>query len=160
MKKGLLALSPIAAMILLLIGNSIYYGGVSNAPLLLVFVLTAMVAIAVTRGIRFKERVSVFSRGAGSPNLLLMVWIFMLAGAFAASAKEMGAAEAMVNPTLRILPARFALTGLFLAACLNARNDGLHGLSVIVPQVEPCPDSGCDRRLKSDFLVSLNHFPV
>lgn len=120
MKKGLLALSPIAAMILLLIGNSIYYGGVSNAPLLLVFVLTAMVAIAVTRGIRFKERVSVFSRGAGSPNLLLMVWIFMLAGAFAASAKEMGAAEAMVNLTLRILPARFALTGLFLAACLTS----------------------------------------
>ncbi len=120
MKKGLLALSPIAAMILLLIGNSIYYGGVSNAPLLLVFVLTAMVAIAVTRGIRFKERVSVFSRGAGSPNLLLMVWIFMLAGAFAASAKEMGAAESMVNLTLRILPARFALTGLFLAACLTS----------------------------------------
>lgn len=120
MKKGLLALSPIAAMILLLIGNSIYYGGVSNAPLLLVFVLTAMVAIAATRGISFKERVSVFSRGAGSPNLLLMVWIFMLAGAFAASAKEMGAAEAMVNLTLRILPARFALTGLFLAACLTS----------------------------------------
>ncbi|MBQ6984123.1 MAG: Na+/H+ antiporter NhaC family protein [Paludibacteraceae bacterium] len=120
MKKGLLALSPIAAMVLLLVGSSIYYGGVSNAPLLLVFVLTAIVAIAVTRGISLKERVTIFSRGAGSPNLLLMVWIFMLAGAFAASAKEMGSAEAMVNLTLRILPARFALTGLFLAACLTS----------------------------------------
>ncbi|MBO7406998.1 MAG: Na+/H+ antiporter NhaC family protein, partial [Clostridia bacterium] len=116
MKKGLLALAPIVAMILLLVAFSVYYGGVSNAPLLLIFVLTAIVAVAVTRGLPLKERVAVFSRGAGSPNLLLMVWIFMLAGAFAASAKDMGAAGAMVDLTLRILPARFALTGLFLAA--------------------------------------------
>lgn len=120
MKKGLLALAPIVAMILLLVAFSVYYGGVSNAPLLLIFVLTAIVAVAVTRGLPLKERVAVFSRGAGSPNLLLMVWIFMLAGAFAASAKDMGAAGAMVDLTLRILPARFALTGLFLAACLTS----------------------------------------
>ena len=120
MKKGLLALAPIVAMILLLVAFSVYYGGVSNAPLLLIFVLTAIVAVVVTRGLPLKERVAVFSRGAGSPNLLLMVWIFMLAGAFAASAKDMGAAGAMVDLTLRILPARFALTGLFLAACLTS----------------------------------------
>lgn len=120
MKKGVLALAPIVAMILLLVAFSVYYGGVSNAPLLLIFVLTAIVAVAVTRGLPLKERVAVFSRGAGSPNLLLMVWIFMLAGAFAASAKDMGAAGAMVDLTLRILPARFALTGLFLAACLTS----------------------------------------
>ena len=120
MKKGLLELAPIVAMILLLVAFSVYYGGVSNAPLLLIFVLTAIVAVAVTRGLPLKERVAVFSRGAGSPNLLLMVWIFMLAGAFAASAKDMGAAGAMVDLTLRILPARFALTGLFLAACLTS----------------------------------------
>ena len=120
MKKGLLALAPIAAMIVLLIASSIYYGGVSNAPLLFIFVITAIVGILVTRGLPLKERVEVFSRGAGSPNLLLMVWIFMLAGAFAASAKEMGAASAMVDLTLHFLPAKFALTGLFLAACLTS----------------------------------------
>ena len=119
-KKGLLALSPIAAMIVLLVGLSIHYGGVSNAPLLFIFVITAMVAVAVTRGISLKERVTIFSRGAGSTNLMLMVWIFMLAGAFAATAKEMGAAGAMVDLTLRILPANFALAGLFIAACLTS----------------------------------------
>lgn len=111
---------PIMAMIVLLVVFSIYYGGVSNAPLLLVFVLSAIVAVIGTRGIPFKERITVFSSGAGSPNLLLMVWIFMLAGAFAVSAKEMGAAGAMVDLTLRILPAKFALTGLFIAACLTS----------------------------------------
>ena len=120
MKKGLLALSPIVAMIALLVVFSVYYGGVSNAPLLFIFVLTAMVSIAVTRDGTLKERVAVFSRGAGSPNLLLMVWIFMLAGAFAASAKDMGAAGAMVDLTLHFLPAKFALTGLFLAACITS----------------------------------------
>lgn len=120
MKKGLLALAPIGAMIALLIVLSVYYGGVSNAPLLFVFVLTAMVAVLLTRGLPFKDRVTIFSKGAGSSNLLLMVWIFMLAGAFAASAKDMGAAGAMVDLTLRFLPAKFALSGLFLAACITS----------------------------------------
>ena len=119
-KKGLLALSPIFAMIVLLVVNAVIYGGVSNAPLLFIFVVSAMVGVALTRGVSFSERIAIFSRGAGSENLLLMVWIFMLAGAFAATAKEMGAAEAMVNVTLRFLPAKFALAGLFLAACLTS----------------------------------------
>lgn len=109
-----------AAMIVLLIVFSVYYGGISNAPLLFIFVLTAIIGIAVTRGLPLKERVAIFSQGAGSADLLLMVWIFMLAGAFAASAKEMGAASAMVDLTLHILPAKFALTGLFLAACVTS----------------------------------------
>lgn len=88
--------------------------------MLFIFVIMAMISVAVTRGLPLKEKVSVFSRGAGSPNLLLMVWIFMLAGAFAATAKEMGAAGAMVDLTLRILPANFALGGLFIAACLTS----------------------------------------
>ena len=100
-------------MIVLLVGLSIHYGGVSNAPLLFIFVITAMVAVAVTRGISLKERVTIFSRGAGSTNLMLMVWIFMLAGAFAATAKEMGAAGAMVDLTLRILPANLRLRGYY-----------------------------------------------
>ena len=120
MKKGLLALVPIAAMIALLVVLSIYYGGVSNAPLLFIFVLTAIVGVAMTQSLPLKERITIFSRGAGSPNLLLMVWIFMLAGAFAATAKSMGAAGAMVDLTLHILPAKFALTGIFLAACITS----------------------------------------
>lgn len=120
MKKGFISLLPIVVMILLLIAFSVYYGGVSNAPLLVIFVITAIVSVALTRGIPLNERVKIFSKGAGSPNLLLMVWIFMLAGAFAASAKEMGAAGAMVDLTLRFLPAKFALAGLFLAACATS----------------------------------------
>jgi len=120
MKKGLIALSPILAMVVLLVVLSIYSGGVSNAPLLIIFVLTAIVAIVSVHDLPFAERVALFSAGAGSRNLLLMVWIFLFAGAFAASAKDMGAVGAMVDLTLDILPARFALAGLFIAACLTS----------------------------------------
>jgi Na+/H+ antiporter NhaC len=88
--------------------------------MLFIFIVIAIFAVALTRKLPFKERITIFSRGAGNTNLLLMVWIFMLAGAFAASAKEMGAAGAMVDLTLHFLPAKFALTGLFLAACVTS----------------------------------------
>ena len=88
--------------------------------MLFIFIVIAILTVALTRKLPFKERITIFSRGAGNTNLLLMVWIFMLAGAFAASAKEMGAAGAMVDLTLHFLPAKFALTGLFLAACVTS----------------------------------------
>lgn len=88
--------------------------------MLFIFSVIAIIAVILTRGVPLKERISIFSRGAGNTNLLLMVWIFMFAGAFAASAKEMGAASAMVDLTLHFLPAKFALTGLFLAACVTS----------------------------------------
>lgn len=88
--------------------------------MLFIFAVIAIIAVILTRGVPLKERISIFSRGAGNTNLLLMVWIFMFAGAFAASAKEMGAASAMVDLTLHFLPAKFALTGLFLAACVTS----------------------------------------
>ena len=88
--------------------------------MLFIFSVIAIIAVILTRGVPLKERITIFSKGAGNTNLLLMVWIFMFAGAFAASAKERGAASAMVDLTLHFLPAKFALTGLFLAACVTS----------------------------------------
>ncbi len=68
-------------------------------------------------GSRLSDRVAVFSRGAGERNVLLMLWIFILAGAFAGSARAIGAVDATVNLTLRLLPGQMLLAGLFLAAC-------------------------------------------
>lgn len=86
--------------------------------MLIIFLLISILIIALARGISLRERITIFSKGAGQPNLLLMVWIFILAGAFAASAKAMGAVDATVNLTLQLLPARFLLAGLFISACL------------------------------------------
>ena len=75
-------------------------------------------AVLLSRGMKFRERITEFSKGAGQKDLLLMVWIFVLAGAFAASAKAMGAVDATVNLTLQLLPTNFLLAGLFISACV------------------------------------------
>lgn len=67
---------------------------------------------------KFRERINEYSQGAGQKDLLLMVWIFVLAGAFAASAKAMGAVDATVNLTLQLLPSNFLVSGLFISACV------------------------------------------
>lgn len=86
--------------------------------MLLIFITLSIITILLARGINFRERINVFSRGAGHKDLLMMVWIFVLAGAFASSAKAMGAVDATVNLALQLLPASFLLPGLFLSACL------------------------------------------
>ena len=86
--------------------------------MLLIFITISIIAILLSRGMSLRERIAEFSRGAGQKDLLLMVWIFVLAGAFASSAKAMGAVDATVNLALELLPASFLLPGLFIAACM------------------------------------------
>ena len=86
--------------------------------MLLIFIIVSIVAILLSRGMKFRERITEFSKGAGQKDLMLMVWIFVLAGAFAASAKAMGAVDATVNLTLQLLPTNFLLAGLFISACV------------------------------------------
>jgi Na+/H+ antiporter NhaC len=86
--------------------------------MLLIFITISIIAILLSRGMSLRERIAEFSRGAGQKDLLLMVWIFVLAGAFASSAKAMGAVDATVNLTLQLLPANFLLAGLFISACV------------------------------------------
>lgn len=86
--------------------------------MLLIFITISIIAILLSRGMTLRERIAVFSRGAGHQDLLLMVWIFVLAGAFAASAKAMGAVDATVHLTLQLLPTQFLVPGLFISACV------------------------------------------
>lgn len=89
----------------------------TNLSLTVAFLFASVYAIVTSRGFSLKQRIETFSRGAGASNLMLMLWIYVLAGAFAASAKQMGSIDATVNLTLSLLPANMILPGLFVAAC-------------------------------------------
>ncbi len=117
-RNGVLALSPLLVMAVLFVALGLLLGDFGRVSLPMVFVLTAVYALFTLRGLPLESRITVFSRGAGESDLLLMVWIFIFAGAFAASAKAMGAVEATVNLTLSLLPPWLILPGLFLSACL------------------------------------------
>lgn len=110
------ALSPLFLFLALYLGVSIVAGDFYKVPVTVAFLVSSIYAIAISKG-KISERVDNFSRGAGSSTVLLMVWIYILAGAFASSAKAMGAVDATVNLTLELLPASLLLPGIFLAAC-------------------------------------------
>lgn len=113
---GWLALSPLAVFLIVYLVSSLAAGDFYKVPVASAFLIASIYAVLTARG-SLEERVSTFSRGAGDKNVLLMIWIFVMAGAFAGSAKEIGAIESTVNATLMVLPGQFLLFGLFVAAC-------------------------------------------
>lgn len=123
MKKGMLALSPLLVFIVLYLVTSIIARDFYKVPITVAFATASVYAIVTTRG-KLRRRINVFSRGAGSPEMMLMIWIFVLAGAFAHSAKTMGAIDATVSLTLSLLPPHMLLAGLFLAACFISLSIG------------------------------------
>lgn len=120
----MLALSPILVFMVVYLAGSLLAGDFYKVPLTAAFLTASAYAICITPRLKLKERISIFSRGAGDENMMLMVWIFILAGAFAQSAKQMGAIDATVNLTLRLLPEGMLLPGLFLAACFISLSVG------------------------------------
>lgn len=124
MKKGLLALSPLLVFILLYLVTSIIARDFYKVPITVAFMVSSIYAVIVSRGLPLKKRIDIFSSGAGTSQMMLMIWIFILAGAFANSAKVMGAIDATVNLSLMLLPANMLLAGLFLAACFISLSIG------------------------------------
>jgi len=123
-KKGLLALSPLLVFVVLYLVTSIVAHDFYKIPITVAFMISSIYAIAISGGFPLQKRIETYSRGAGTSNMMLMLWIFVLAGAFANSAKEMGSIDATVNMTLSLLPGNMLLAGLFLAACFISLSIG------------------------------------
>ncbi len=116
-RKGLLALSPLFVFIFFYLILSLIAGDFYKVPITVAFMVASIYAVAISATMPLQRRIDTFSRGAGADRLLLMLWIYVLAGAFAASAKEMGSIDATVNLALTALPSDLLLPGLFVAAC-------------------------------------------
>ena len=114
--RGLLAISPLAVFLLVYLVSSVVAGDFYKVPVSAAFLLAGVYGIAVAKG-PLTERLAAFSRGAGHPNVLLMIWIFLLAGAFAQTARSIGAVDATVSLMLAAVPPRWLLAGLFVTAC-------------------------------------------
>ena len=123
-KKGFIALSPLVVFILLYLVTSIIAHDFYKVPITVAFMISSIYAVAISGGLPLQKRIETFSRGASTGNLMLMLWIFVLAGAFANSAKVMGCIDATVNLTLTLLPANMLLAGLFLASCFISLSIG------------------------------------
>lgn len=111
------ALIPLLVFLLTYLVVSILAGDFYKMPITVAFVISSVVAIAISKGGKLSNRIEQFCWGAANSNIMLMVLIFILAGAFAQTAKSMGAVDATVNLAMSILPGNLLAAGIFLAAC-------------------------------------------
>lgn len=151
---GWFALTPLAVFLLVYLVSSIVAGDFYKIPIASAFLVASVYALAICKGKNIEERVAVFSRGAGDRNVLLMIWIFVLAGAFAAIAKEIGAIDAAVDITLKIMPGKFLYAGLFLAACFISMSIGT-SVGTIVALVPIATGIAAEIGVSTSFIVAI-----
>ena len=122
--SGWLALSPLLVFLCIYLLSSIITRDFYQIPISAAFLIASVYAVAICRGKTLEQRIETFSEGAGNKNVLLMIWIFVLAGAFASTAKDIGAIDATVNLALKLLPGRLIYAGLFIASCFISMSIG------------------------------------
>ena len=122
--SGLLALSPLLVFLCVYLISSIVAQDFYRIPVSAAFLIASVYALIISKGRTLEERIGIFSEGAGNKNVLLMIWIFVMAGAFASTAKEIGAIDATVNIAMKILPGKLLYAGLFLASCFISMSIG------------------------------------
>lgn len=119
----IVALLPLVVFLGIYLVGSLMAGDFYKISITIAGMVASVVAVAMTRR-PLSESIKDYSRGATDQNIMLMIWIFVLAGAFAASTKTMGAVDATVELTLRVIPQRFLPAGIFIAACFTSISIG------------------------------------
>lgn len=116
-RRGVMALSPLLFFLLFYIGSSILLRDFYAVSITVAFCLTAIYAMVLPDGLSPERRLETFARGAGDSNVLLMIWVFILAGIFSSVAQAIGAIDATVGLLLSLLPSRVMYAGLFVVSC-------------------------------------------
>lgn len=122
--SSILGLSPLLIFLVSYLASSLLLQDFYAMPLSVAFVIASTYAIAITPKIKLEERIRIFTEGASDTNIMTMIWIFVLAGAFAEGAKTIGAIDASVSFILSVFPSSFLLPALFIAACLISLSVG------------------------------------
>ena len=152
--KKWFALTPLAVFLIVYLVSSLMAGDFYKVPIAAAFLIASVYAMALCLKGKIEERVAVFSQGAGHKNVLLMIWIFILAGAFATTAKEIGAIEATVNITLQLLPGKLLYAGLFLAACFISMAVGT-SVGTIVALVPVATGIAAETGISAPFITAI-----
>ncbi len=118
------ALIPFAVFVLFYVGTSIWAGDFYKVPMPVSFLVASATAMFLNRREKLHDKIELFAKGMGEPDIMLMCLIFILAGAFANTAKAMGAVDATVGLALHFIPAQLMLAGLFAVSCLISLSIG------------------------------------
>jgi Na+/H+ antiporter NhaC len=125
LKKGrLIALLPLVVFIIVYLVTSIVLNDFYKMPVIVAFLLSAVVGFVQFPRLRFANKVEEFTQGAGDPGIILMILIFLLAGAFATLSESLGAVDSTVNFALSYISPGMLVAGLFLTACFISLSVG------------------------------------
>lgn len=148
------ALMPLIVFLCLYLVTSLIINDFYKVPITVAFTAASIYAVATTKGLTLNERIFQFSAGAANKNIMMMIWIFVLAGAFAQSAKAMGAIDATVNLTLHLLPDSLLLAGIFLASCFISLSIGT-SVGTIVALVPVAAGIAAKTGIGMPFMTAL-----
>ena len=127
---GFVAFVPLIIFLALYLGGGIIFTMIgrespfSQVPRHAALLIGVIVAFFMDRSRKFDDKLEIFSTAAGDKGVLSMVMIFLLAGAFAGVAKEMGGVDSVVNLGLTFIPQKFIITGLFIISCFISTATG------------------------------------
>ena len=141
--------------------TSIIAGDFYKIPITVAFLVSSCYAIIISGGKPLMQRINAYSRGAATEQMMLMIWIFILAGAFAYSAKMMGSIDATVNLTLSLLSPQMLLAGMFLAACFISLSIGtsVGTIAALVPiAAGVANETGTDVAMMTAIIVGGSFF--
>ncbi len=148
------ALTPLAVFLVVYLVSSLVAGDFYKVPIAAAFLVSSAYSLAFCAKGKIEERINIFSQGAGHKNVLLMIWIFILAGAFATTAKEIGAIDATVNITLQLLPGKLLFAGLFLASCFISMAVGT-SVGTIVALVPVATGIAAETGISAPFITAI-----
>ena len=153
-KPNFWALTPLIIFLSIYLIASIIMGDFYKMPITVAFLVSSVVAVAISSGGKLHKRIDLFCKGAANSNIMLMVWIFILAGAFAQTAKAVGAVDATVNLALSVLPDSLLLAGMFIAACFISLSMGT-SVGTIVALTPVAVGIAAQTGINTPFMVAI-----
>ena len=153
-KPNFWALTPLIVFLSIYLIASIIMGDFYKMPITVAFLASSIVAVAISSGGQLHKRIDLFCKGAANSNIMLMIWIFILAGAFAQTAKAVGAVDATVNLALSVLPDSLLLAGMFIAACFISLSMGT-SVGTIVALTPVAVGIATQTDINTPFMVAI-----
>ena len=142
MKKGNpWALLPIAVFLAVYLGLGLTFEyivripmGFNNVPIIVAFLIAILVACLQNRKVSFEDKLEIMGHGVGDKNIITMLLIFLVAGAFVGVVGRSGA-QSVAYFLLSLVPAQFAMAVLFVVACFvsTAMGTSVGTITLITP---------------------------
>ena len=129
------AIIPFIVFVIFYFGFSLWTKDFTKVPMTVAFIISSATALILNHKEKLSKKIELFALGMGNKDIMIMCLIFILAGAFTATAKAVGGVEAAVMIAQHFIPEQFMVLGLFIISALISLSIGTScgTIAAIVP---------------------------